>query len=465
MRRAVASILALVLVAGVVVCAPAAAAAAVPDPEGRTPSNASYALALSTPGGGRSWTGTETVTFENTGASALDVVWFRLWANGTTGCSDPGIIVSNVVGATAAEPTVACTALELTLPQPLDPGEIATVSMDLAIHLPVANDRFGWYLRTARLGNALPVLAVNDDEGWHLDPYFDFGESFYPLVADWSVTLEVPIELETPTTGVLGSVSGAGAGRESRTFVVEDVRDFAWEAGRFDRTQRRDALGVVVRLWYPRGLLSEERASKLVRRAVGMMDTFSEAFGAYPYAEVDIVITSFDNFGGMEYPQLVMTIPVPLVVSHELAHQWWYAIIGNDQYEDPWIDEGFAQWSMYLPFRSSPGRWPPLPFVGCRMFDWPNAEVRLSSGVDYFASNPQDYFIPYVQGACALAHLAADFGGLRPFLDVLHDYASAHWLGIATNADFMAAIEAAASARGIDLVPTTFFDRWRISRP
>lgn len=464
MRRAVTSLLALGVVAGVV-CAPSAAADPVVEARTATPANAMYTLDLSTPGGGRNWTGSETVKFENTGASALEEVWFRLWANGTTGCSDPGIVVSNVTGAIAAAPSVACTALELSLPQPLSPGETATVTMDLAIRLPAANGRFGWYQRTGRLGNAVPVLAVNDDEGWHLDPFFDSGESFYSLVGDWSVTLEVPADLQTPATGALASATALGHGREARVFVARDVRDFAWEAGRFDHVRTQDEHGVIVRLWYRDGLLSDRGARRLVRRSAGIMDTFSAAFGAYPYPEVDVVITSFDLFSGMEYPQLVMTIPSPLVISHELAHQWWYGIVGDDQYEDPWIDEGFAQWSMYLPFASSPSGWPPLPFVGCRMYEWPNDVVRLSSGVDYFDAHQEDYSIPYLQGACALARLAQDFGGLRPFLEVLHDYAAAHWLGVTTNADFMAAIAAAASARGIDLDPATFFDRWRISRP
>ena len=177
------------------------------------------------------------------------------------------------------------------------------------------------------------------------------------------------------------------------------------------------------------------------------------------------MITTFDNFGGMEYPQLIMTIPTPLVVAHEIAHQWWYGLVGNDQFEDPWIDEGFAQWSMFLPFDRIRRGWPPLPFVGCSMIPWPNDEIRLSSGVDYFLEHPGDYWIPYWQGACALAHLAKDLGGLEPLLDMLRAYAAEHWLGIATNQDVMEAIAKAAADTGADLDPATFFERWRISRP
>ena len=175
------------------------------------------------------------------------------------------------------------------------------------------------------------------------------------------------------------------------------------------------------------------------------------------------MIAGFKTFAGMEYPQLIFSIPDRLVIAHELAHQWWFGIVGNDEFEDPWIDESFAQWSMFLPFERN-RFWPPLPWVGCPMFSWPNDQVRVSSSMDYFLEHSEDYWIPYWQGGCALAHLAKDFG-LERFLQVLHDYAADHWLGVATTADFQAAIETAAAADGLELDPSKFWARWRIERP
>lgn len=464
-RRPVAASVLAALAAGLV---PALGTAPVlADEAVRTPSNAEYSYDLAVSHRARRWAGSGSVTFENTGTGPLDVVWFRLWANSTGGCGDPAIDVSGVTGGSAGDLAVACTALPVTLDAPLVPGGTATIGFTLEIDVPDANDRFGWYRKTVRMGNALPILAVHDDqEGWHLDPPFSGGESFFSLVADWRVTLHVPAGMETPTTGILEDAAIEGRAREARTFFANDVRDFAWEAGDFEIVRARDRRTVLVRLWYQPWLLEHERAERLVRTSARVMDTFSSAFGAYPYHEVDIVITTFDGFGGMEYPNLVMTIPDPLVISHELAHQWWYGIVGNDQYEDPWIDEGFAQWSQFLPFERLPRRrWPPLPFVGCSMFEWPDRDVRLSSGIDYFSAHPLEYWVPYWQGACALARLAKEFGGIEPFLDVLRAYAADHWSGVATNQDVMDHLAAAAAAAGIEFDPETFFDRWRISRP
>jgi hypothetical protein len=458
-RSTLATTLTLMLALALVPTTTAAAAAAV-----ATPDHAAYTVELSTDHGGRNWTGTEAIAFENTGAQPLTDVWIRLWANGPTGCPEPGAVVSNVTGGTAGPLAVRCTALPVTLDAPLAPGGTTTVAFDLEIRLPARNDRFGWSGGTGRLGNALPILAVSDDEGWHLDPYAAFGESFYSLASDWDVTLEVPSGLRTPATGELVDRASLATGRVARTYAADGVRDFAWEAGRFRRVGATDELGVAVRLWYLPRFLSETRARRLVRRSASILDTFSAAFGDYPYAEVDVVITTFDAFGGMEYPQLVMVTPTPLVIAHELAHQWWYGIVGNDEYEDPWIDEGFAQWSMYLPFHAE-RRWPPDPFVGCRMFPWPDDTVRLSSGIDHFAAHPGDYWVPYYQGACALARLGAHLGGIDPLLAFLRSYAQAHWLGVATNDDVIAAIEQALADAGSPVDPQRFLDRWRISRP
>ena len=381
LRRSLVSGLVAVLFATtlpVVLAAPAGADA--DDPISVEP--ASYTVDLASSSRARDWDGTQTVTIRNNGTAPLDLVWFRLWANGVTGCSDPAVEAQVAAGGAQTDLAVECTALEVTLDTPIAPGSTGDVTMELTVRLPARDDRTGWHQGVARLGNVLPVLDVFDDEGWHLEPYYDGGESFYSLVSDWTVTLTVPAGLETPATGTVTDITADGS-REMRTIAATDVRDFAWEAGDFERVRARAAAGVRVNLWYPilrpgfgdrdaLSFLKKGKARRVVDQAARDVEVFSDAFGAYPYEELDVVITTFDNFGGMEYPQLIMTISTPLVVAHEIAHQWWYGIVGNDEFEDPWIDEGFAQWSMFLPFDRLRRGWPPVPFVGCSMYPWPS---------------------------------------------------------------------------------------------
>ena len=67
-------------------------------------------------------------------------------------------------------------------------------------------------------------------------------------------------------------------------------------------------------------------------------------FGAYGWPDLQIVLTR-DVGIAMEHTALIMTPPTDYVVTHELAHEWWYALIGDDQARDPWLDEAFASYS------------------------------------------------------------------------------------------------------------------------
>jgi aminopeptidase N len=77
--------------------------------------------------------------------------------------------------------------------------------------------------------------------------------------------------------------------------------------------------------------------------------TLSEAFGPYPWP--DLVLAEVGAGGGfsMEYPRAIHLtrgkVTDPYVVYHEVAHQWFYAQIGNDQMLEPWLDEGFSDFS------------------------------------------------------------------------------------------------------------------------
>ncbi len=128
-------------------------------------------------------------------------MYLRLWDNYHGTCTAPPITVTNVTGGTAGALSVACTALRIALPTPLTQGQSTTIGFDLGITVPSGADRFGHDGAFNMIGNALPVLAVKDGSGWHLDPYTNNGESFYSLAADFKVTLDHPTSLSVPATG------------------------------------------------------------------------------------------------------------------------------------------------------------------------------------------------------------------------------------------------------------------------
>jgi peptidase M1-like protein len=427
--------------------APAGAAS---DPVIRNPGEPSYEVRLRGDAKGHVWHGTESITFTNLEAEPLTTIWLRLWSNGVKGCGARAITVAAFEGGTAGGLSRRCTALPVELKAPLPQGAKATISMDVTIDLPARNDRFGYHGGLALLGTALPTLAIHDDLDWHLDPFVDLGESFYSIVGDYQVTLNVPSDLRTPTTGTAVASETSGH-RRFTTYVAHDVRDFEWAAGRLATVRGRSG-GTQVVVSYRRHDLTPQAARTALERSIQSLDAYSAGFGTFPYPEMDVVLTSFSAFGGMEYPTIIFTNPGKITISHELGHQFWYGIVGDDQFSSPWLDESFATWTSYLPF----GGW-----KKCADYRFPSANARITNDMGYWLAHPFEYDTIYSGGGCMLANLADRFG-LDRFVQILHDYAQDHWLDVTRTDEFKAAIEAAATADGLTFDPATYWDHWRV---
>ena len=431
------------------VATPSATAA----PVVRNPGDPFYEVELSTGGLGHTWTGTQSISFTNLEPAPLSTLYLRVWSNGVVGCggSPDSITVSAMQGGSFTE-ALDCTELEVTLDSPLAQGARTTISFDLRIEVPERNDRFGYHDGLALVGTALPALEVHDDQGWHHDPFIDMGESFYSIAGRYRVALETPAALDTPTTGVVASRTTPSPGRVRTTYVARDVRDFAWAAGHLKRLvgHARDAR---VAVSYQPHVISHERAVRALRDAKRAMDTFSRSFGRYPYPEMDVVLAGFATFGGMEYPTIIFTNPDRTTVSHEVAHQWWYGVVGDNEFAEPWLDESFATWSEGLPFWG--------PWVGCGPYQFARDDERISNDMAYWAAHPNLYGTVYGGGACMLAELASRFG-IERFTTILHNYAGHHWLGVARTSEFQTAIEKAASKHlpGMDMA--AFWELWRV---
>ncbi len=433
--------------------ATAAATAAVAGaaiPVIRNPGEPSYVVSLRGDSVGHVWRGRESITFTNLEAEPLTTIWLRMWSNGVKGCDAQAIAVAEMNGGRAGNLSRRCTALPVDLDAPLAQGERTTISMRVTIDLPKRNDRFGYHGGLALLGTALPTLAVHDELGWHLDPFVDLGESFYSIVGDYQVTLNVPAALRTPTTGTAVASQTDGA-RRITTYVARDVRDFEWAAGRL-ATVRDRSRGTTVVVSYRPHDLTRRAAEKALGYSVRSLDAYSEGFGTFPYPEMDVVLTTFATFGGMEYPTIIFTNPGKITISHELGHQYWYGIVGDDQFSSPWLDESFATWTSYLPF----GGW-----KKCASFRWPSSDARITNDMGYWMAHPFEYHTVYSGGGCLLANLT-DLFGIDRFVEILHDYAQDHWFGVARTDDFKASIEAAAIADGLEFDPATYWDTWRV---
>ncbi|WP_020392442.1 hypothetical protein [Kribbella catacumbae] len=171
----------------------------------RGPGKAAYDVKLTSDASGRTWTGRERIAFTNTSGKPLAEIYLRLWGNGWDGCKQP-VKVSNFSGGVAAKPSVNCTAVKVKLPRALAAGKRTSVAFDVTMTAPDRADRFGRSGVYSFFGNALPVLAVRDGAGWHLEPDVGIGESYYTLAADFVVRLNHPAAVQVPATGRTSTV-------------------------------------------------------------------------------------------------------------------------------------------------------------------------------------------------------------------------------------------------------------------
>ncbi len=419
---------------------------AAPADSTRTPINPAYTVNLTSNTAGDTWTGHQSVSFTNGSATALPEVYLRLWDNYHGSCPSTPITVTNVTGGTPSALSVNCTAMKITLPAPLAQGQSATIGFDLKIVVPSGADRFGHDGAFNMIGNALPVLAVRDGAGWHLDPYTNNGESFYTVISDFDVTLVHPASLLTPATGT--STETTSGSTTTTHAVAPKVRDFAWGAGPFAKISTTSGKGVRVNVYSVSGI-STSSANQMLTLAADAIDVHSGRFGDYPYGEVDVVLDNNFWFGGMEYPGFVMDLVSTTALPHELAHQWFYGIVGDDEYNSPWLDESFTDYATDL-YRGITGS-------GCGI-TWQSSAEKLTNSMAYWDAHSSRYStVVYNYGKCTLHDLRRLIGDTA-MANLLKSYAQSHWYGVSTTAEFKAAAQAAAGSTDL----TSFWASHRV---
>ncbi|WP_124727803.1 M1 family metallopeptidase [Staphylospora marina] len=401
----------------------------------------------------------------------LNEIWFNLYPNAFRNWKygnesrpeKPGWIdISHVrVDGKKVRHEIRETAMKVPLPAPLTNGRSALVEMDFRLKLPRGGSRLNRFKRTAFLAQWYPMLAVKDDGGWHTDPYTATGDPFYTQMSDFEVTFKLPAGYRVISSGK----DHRGPTRQTVTIRQDNIRDFAAVLTADYKSVSGNAGGIRVNVWYLPGM--ESVREPLLRAAVNGMNFFSEKFGAYPYDEVDVVLgeTGF-GIAGMEYPGLVTSVPtIPTrkgqgpavnVVVHELAHQWWYGVVGNDQVKEPWLDEGLTTFSEFLYMKEKENE-DETGFLerASRKAD----EVHQTLGVtaaDRLYDYPDSVYglMVYLRPAAMMFRLMDEIGEEK-VLKIMSTYYDRYRFKTATTRDF---IRVAGEVAGKDLVP--FFREW-----
>ena len=363
------------------------------------------------------------------------------------------------------------TTLSIPLPSGVSYKEEIRVNLSYTVKVPNAEDRFGYYERIMALGNWFPILAVIEDGSWISHPYVSIGESFYSECADFTVKIRVERNQVIAATGSLVEEHKIG-NMTIQTWIASNVRDFALALSSNYEVYSVMWENVTVYSYYlpehkEAGVLAAEIAAR-------SLEIFSRVFGKYPYPEFRVAEVH-GWFGGMEYPTIVFISSrlyskeiigssswnfLQRVITHEVAHQWWYGIVGNDQYDDPWLDEALAEYSSMLYYKFVYGDRGFLKafdeYVINNYYEYigEGKDLPIASSMDDFPSLEAYNAIVYSKGAMVL-RLLSSLIGEEAFFSGLRLYFDQNKFDVAKPKDLIKAFETSYGQR-LDW----FFDRW-----
>jgi aminopeptidase N len=407
------------------------------------------------------------IRFKNPTAQPIGGIPFFLYPNLTPGRLE---VQSVSIDGTAVEPQLhdRCSRLLVRLPSILEPGRSVSIMIDYALSLPVTEQGeyggFGCAGGVVSMAYCYPVIPALP--GWNHPMPLAYGDFSFNEVSFYLVQVSLPEGLILAAPGVqLGSrrVKGHSAGgRREVVFALGPARDLYMALSR-EFVVHSQRVGETEIRSYAR---KEEEAGsqRALSTAAAALKSFGTRFGVYPYRTLSLVSVPFASYG-LEFPGIIINarrlyaldenyggIPAPVLLesttAHEVAHQWFYASVGNDQLLEPWLDEAptqYATWLYYLDryggsaaegfFRSLEDRWDR---VG-------RAEIPIGRPVG--AYTPREYgAVVYGRGPLFL-HALSEHMGEDVFDGFLRGYTRAFEWEIVDLQTFEAAAEAACNCR------------------
>jgi hypothetical protein len=258
------------------------------------------------------------------------------------------------------------TLLKVTLDKPLATGETVELTLDFSFRLPHSYGRLGWHNKIVTFSQWYPVLAVFENQEWNKNPFYPFHRPFYSEAAQYNVELTVPAEQIVVHTGLLTKEEPDGAGRKKLLIATDaPVRDFALALSPEYLVLLEDFNGVTIKSFYLPG--DEAAARQALVNTRGLMEYYTEKFGPYPFKEFSIAPVSL-GYGGEQKSNLIFIdtraykLPGLLnryfdfLIAHETGHQWFYNIVGINEFAEMWLEEGINSFfiSEYIEHKYGP---------------------------------------------------------------------------------------------------------------
>ncbi|TET97292.1 MAG: M1 family peptidase [Anaerolineales bacterium] len=402
------------------------------------------------------------IQFKNNLDNPLHEIYLMLWPN------DPQYQASMVAGPIFIRDKVIDPkqeldglALRVDLALPLAPGETIDLGLPFRIEVgsmrPSAPRRFGITEGVLIAPTFYPLIPRIVDDEWDVRRAPSGGDTTNSEIALYQLQVTAPAGFDLVVSGV--EILNETLGDLQRlTYVTGPMRDVAIAVADFV-DESRQVGDVTVTAWVLQDHADD--LDKVLDSATLQMQVLGDLVGPYPYPELDIVDAPH-AFGGIEYPGLVFigTLGTHWVVEptvHEVAHQWFYGLIGDDQISEPWLDEAAATYSEALYYEHALGSGRATGFLSdlrAIVREHPDPTIPIGLPVGDYASDADYAVFVYLKGALFFDALRRELGD-RPFGEFMKAYYQQYLYGFASGNGLQEVAEQTCSCDLQDL-----FDLW-----
>lgn len=343
----------------------------------------------------------------------------------------------------------------LTVPPDAEVFPQQNARVEIVFEVSLANiwHRLGYGNNTINIGNWYPQLCVFKDGAWLTDPYYSNGDPFVSEMANYSVALTAHKDFMIASSGVPSSTENKENDNVRTVYTAQSVRDFAFVMSPKFKKASATVGSTTVNYFY----FSDAEYEQSVSTAAKALEYFNSTFGKYPYSKLDVAETDF-CYGGMEYPCLVMITSgmekrsYETAIIHEIAHQWWYGLVGNDQVREAYLDEGLAEYSTLMFYRAHPDYQVDaaqmladttkqfntfIKIVGNYNND---TDTSMNRALNEFESQQQYTYMTYLKGMIMFGQVNEVMGD-KKFEAALRKYFDTCKLKLATKDDMLACFE------------------------
>jgi hypothetical protein len=263
------------------------------------------------------------------------------------------------------------------LNEPLKSGSRITITTPFHVKIPSGEfSRLGHIGQSYQITQWYPKPAVYDRNGWNYMPYLNQGE-FYSEFGSFDVTITLPQNYVLGATGDLVNGEAELRWLENKVHETEaietynpkdldfpksdeqtktlrfrqtNVHDFAWFCDKRYHVLKGEVTTPHTKHKVTTWVMFTNAEGNIWKNSIQYMNDavyyYSLWNGDYPYNHCTAVDGTISAGGGMEYPNITVigssgsAFQLDVVITHEVGHNWFYGMLGSDEREHPWLDEG-----------------------------------------------------------------------------------------------------------------------------